>query len=173
MKKTFMALTLASLFMAGAAQAQDHSATVTVHGSIVGDHTECTVTTSQSTVTLSGQLADLPIQGQNATTPAVLDYGISGSEGGSCVGKVAIVLNGVADDADGTTLINSNPTAGAAKGIGIGLFDANYKPITINSNQLKVDSEIGQIYLQAVRLNGQVPVEGTVDGSLTLNIIRL
>lgn len=64
MKKTFMALTLASLFMAGASQAQDHSATVTVHCSIVGDHTECTVYTAQSTVTLNGQLADLPIQGQ-------------------------------------------------------------------------------------------------------------
>ena len=173
MKKTFMALTLASLFMAGAVQAEDHSATVTVHGSIVGDHTECTVLTSQSTVTLSGKLADLPIQGENATAPALLGYSISGSEGGSCIGKVALVLNGVADDADGTTLANSDTSAGAAKGIGIGLFDASYAPITINSNQINTDTGNGQIVLQAVRLNGQTPVEGTVNGSLTLNIIRL
>ncbi|UJD92851.1 type 1 fimbrial protein [Lelliottia amnigena] len=173
MKKTFMALTLASLFMAGASQAQDHSATVTVHCSIVGDHTECTVYTAQSTVTLNGQLADLPIQGQNATAPTALEYNIMPSEGGSCVGKVAIVLNGLADDAEGTTLANTDTSAGAAKGIGIGLFDSNYSPLTINSSQITTDTSIGQIYLQAVRLNTQVPVEGTLNGSLTLNIIRL
>ncbi|MND81480.1 hypothetical protein D3C80_732790 [compost metagenome] len=79
----------------------------------------------------------------------------------------------MADDAEGTTLANSDTSAGAAKGIGIGLFDASYAPITINSNQINTNTGNGQILLQAVRLNTQVPVEGTLNGSLTLNIIRL
>lgn len=34
-------------------------------------------------------------------------------------------------------------------------------------------TDIHTIYLQAVRLNGQVPVEGTLHSSLTIDIVRL
>lgn len=173
MKKTFMALTIASLFIAGAAQAQDHSTTVNINGQINGDHTECSVFTSKSTITLSGLVADLPKQGEHATTPVVLDYNIMSNSAESCIGKVAVVLHGEADNADGTTLANSDTSPEAAKGIGIGLFDTNLDPITINSNQITSNTNAGQIYLQAVKLNGQDAVEGTVHGSLTLDIVRL
>lgn len=172
MNKTLMALTLISVFMAGAAQADDHSATVSINGSITGDNTGCSVLTSKDSLTLSGQLADLPTQGGNAIAPASLTYSIV-SEGESCIDKIALVLHGEADNADGTTLANTDTSPESAKGIGIGVFDSNFSPITINNNKINPMTDIHTIYLQAVRLNGQVPVEGTLHSSLTIDIVRL
>ncbi|UJD92852.1 type 1 fimbrial protein [Lelliottia amnigena] len=173
MKKTLMALTLASLFMAGVVQAENDSATVNISGSVTPDKDECTVTTLRDSVTLNGQLADLPNQGENATAAAALNYSILSSNTDSCVGRIALVLHGVADNADGTTLANTDSSASAAKGMGIGLYDRYYKPIPINNNQITPTTTSGDIYFQAVKLNGQEPVEGTLFGSLTIDIVRL
>lgn len=116
MNKTLMALTLISVFMAGAAQADDHSATVSINGSITGDNTGCSVLTSKDSLTLSGQLADLPTQGGNAIAPASLTYSIV-SEGESCIDKIALVLHGEADNADGTTLANTDTSPESAKAL--------------------------------------------------------
>ncbi|MNE34751.1 hypothetical protein D3C80_1284860 [compost metagenome] len=174
MKKTLMALTLASLFMAGVAQAENDSATVNISGSVTPDQNECAVTTLRSTVELNNsKIADLPTQGQDATAGAAIDYTIESGGAGSCIGSIALVLHGEADNADGTTLANTDPNASAAKGVGLGLFDSSYKPLDINNNQVTPKAKTGVLYMQAVKLNGQTPVEGTLFGSLTIDIVRL
>lgn len=177
MKKTLLAFTLASMFMANAVQAEDHSATVNISGSVTGDiNVECSVYVATPSVTLSAKIDNLPTQGQSATTPVPLDYTIS--EGANptsagCFGKVALQFHGVVDDADGTALANTDTGAGAAQGVGIGLFDKYRNPLSINDNTVNPDQAVDVVYLQMVKLNGQTPVEGTVHGSMTIDIVRL
>ncbi|MNZ68204.1 hypothetical protein D3C78_864660 [compost metagenome] len=177
MKKTLLAFTLATIFMASAAQAEDHSATVEISGSVISDtESECNVYVATPSVTLSGKIENLPTQGQSATTPVPLDYTIS--EGANpttagCFGKVALQFHGVVDDADGTALANTDTGAGAAQGVGIGLFDKYRNPLSINDNTVYPDQAVDVVYLQMVKLNGKTPVEGTVHGSMTVDIVRL
>lgn len=175
MKKTLLAFTLATIFMASVAQAEDHSATVEISGSVISDTvSECNVYVATPSVTLSGKIENLPTQGQSATTPVPLDYTIS--EGANpttagCFGKVALQFHGVVDDADGTALANTD--TGAAQGVGIGLFDKYRNPLSINDNTVYPDQAVDVVYLQMVKLNGKTPVEGTVHGSMTVDIVRL
>ena len=174
MKKTLLGLTFASLFMAGAVQAEDHSATIDISGNVTADQMECTVYTDSSTVNLSGKIADLPSQGGNATNDAALiNYSVGSNDSAqSCYGKVALQFHGIPDQADGTVLENSDTSATAAKGVGIGIYDSNLNPLFVNVKTLEPQAN-GQIYLQMVKLNGQTPVEGSVHGSLTIDIVRL
>ncbi|MNV97266.1 hypothetical protein D3C71_1923670 [compost metagenome] len=86
------------------------------------------------------------------------------------------MLHGIPDDADGTTLANSDNSAASAKGVGIGLFDEKLAPLNIN-NQIIVNrtngKAKGQFNIQLVKLNGETPVEGLVHGSLTIDVVRL
>ncbi|WP_449545963.1 fimbrial protein [Lelliottia amnigena] len=177
MKKTLLAFTLASMFMASAVQAVDHSATVNISGTVIGNaDSECSVHVATPSVTLSGQIDHLPTQGQVATTPVPLDYSISegaSSTTGGCLGKVELQFHGVVDDADGTVLANSDTGAGSAQGVGVGLFDKYQNPININDNTVQPDQAIDVVYLQMVKLNGKTPVEGTVHASMTIDIVRL
>jgi len=173
MKKTFIAFTLASLFMASAVQAKDYSAVVDISGSVVGDHTECAIF-AESSVTLAGKIETLPAQGANATKPSQLGYSIQPINGNSsCVGKVELQLHGNSDDSDGNTLKNDDATDAGAKGVGIGLFDANFKPINIKDNHITITDQPSFINLQMVKLTDQTPVEGNVHGSLTLEAVHL
>lgn len=171
MKKTLIAFTFASLFIAGIAQAMDHSATVEISGSLNRDTTECTVYADSSLI-LNGKIEELIDQGQPATAFTNLNYSI-GDNGGQCIGKIALQLHGVADDADGTALANSETGETAAKGVAVGLFNTDLSPMKINDNKITPTSNVGVIKMQLVKLNGQTPVEGAVHASLTLDIVRL
>jgi len=180
MKKTLLAFTLSSLFIAGAVQAEDHSETIDISGSVSGANDDCFISfTTSNTVTnnsadtiianLHSKISGLPTQGQNATDPNWIDYRVNG-----CDSPVAVVLHGTPDDADGTTLANSDNSEASAKGVGIGLFDEKFAPLNINSSHLALNSKgYGQFNLQLVKLNGQTPVEGVVHGSLTIDIVQL
>lgn len=176
MKKTLLAFTLATIFMASVAQAEDHSATVEISGSVISDtESECNVYVATPSVTLSGKIENLPTQGQSATTPVPLNYSVTGGDlnTGRCSDKVAFQFHGVVDDADGTTLANTDTGTSAAQGVGIGLFDKYSNPININDNTVLPDQAVDVVYLQMVKLNGKTPVEGTVHGSMTVDIVRL
>ncbi|EBW6088574.1 type 1 fimbrial protein, partial [Salmonella enterica subsp. enterica serovar Enteritidis] len=72
----------------------------------------------------------------------------------------------------GTALANSDVTAGAATGVGIGIFDEANAPVKINSDTL-LASQADKFKLQMVKLDGQTPVAGSVLGSLTVQIERM
>jgi len=172
MKKTLVALTLASLFMAGAAQAKD-SAGLTITGSIT-DQNACNITISEQSVTLTDNISELIDQGKNATkaTPVTytINYGGTASAEG-CIGNIALQITGNAN-ADNVTLANSAPESVAAKGIGVGVYDADSKAMNIGS-KFTPASGTGQINLQLVKLNGETPVKGSVYTTLTLNVTSL
>ncbi|MBL5900521.1 type 1 fimbrial protein [Lelliottia amnigena] len=170
MNKTLLSLAFASLFMVGAAQAADHSAVVDINGSLTGDHSECTVQTDLSSVDLSGEIADIPQQGVFINDIATkLNYTVE-STGESCYNRVAMQFHGVTD-ATGKVLANTDTGETAAKGVGIGLYDMYQDPLDINS-QITAHTQ-GSLYLQMVKLDGQTPVVGTVNGALTIDIVRL
>lgn len=172
MKKTLIAFTLASLFIAGAVQAEDHSATVDITGSVTGSHSECTVYTD-STVTLSGNLDTLLDQGEKANSPTMLNYSIGSNGDTSCLNKIALKLEASTYDAEGTVLINDNSGTTAAKGIGIGVYDSELNPLNINEDTITTETNIGHFNLQLVKLKGIEAVEGSVHSSLTLNIVHI
>lgn len=75
MKKTLLSFALASMFMAGAVQAADHSATVDINGTLTGDKIECNVTASVSSLTLEGALKACRFKGaMPITTQAELRW---------------------------------------------------------------------------------------------------
>lgn len=172
MKKKLLALALTSLFIVGAVQAEDHSATVSISGTVTPDNIACNVTTDTSSLALTGQISSLPNQGDRSTNATELTWSLSDA---SCWGKVELQLKGQADDADGTSLANTDSGEGAAKGIGIGLFNTDKTPIQVNNNQISpIGGVTGKIALQLVRLNSQTPpTAGTVHGSLTIDVVRL
>lgn len=172
MKKTLIAFTLASLFIVGTAQAEDHSAKVDISGSVTGNHSECTVY-ADSTINLNGSIDSLPEQGAAATSPTILSYSIGSNGDTSCLNKVALQLDGTTVDADGSTLANTYTGTTAAKGIGIGLYDSALNPLKIKESTITAETNFGQINLQLVKLKSEEAVEGTVRSSLTLNIVRL
>lgn len=177
MKNLFFAFTLSSVFLAGAVQAQDHPATIDIRGSVNGVNNDCFVSftkndASTAIATVNSKISDLPSQGQNSTNPNWIDFMVKG-----CESQVAVELHGTADDADGTTLANTDNSESSAKGVGIGLFDEKLAPLNINSNQIVLNTTNGkakgQFNIQLVKLNGKTPVEGVVHGSLTVDIIHL
>ena len=176
MKKTFIAFTFSSLFMACAAQATDHSAGVDINGMIAKGYSGCTVTVGSPYLTVDGDIDDLPAQGASATKLTNLDYSVIPTTGevNYCFGKVALQLRGVVDTADGTTLAYTLTGEGAAQGVGIALYNPNTKqPYDVNNTQLEATSGGGKIGLQMVKLNGQTPVEGDLKTVLTIDIVRL
>ena len=172
MKKTLIAFTLASFFIAGAVQAEDHSATVDINASVTGTHSECTVY-ANSTITLTGSIDTLPDQGAKATSPTILSYSIGSNGDTSCLNKVALQLDGLTDDTEGTVLTNTDYGLSAARGIGVGLYDSALNPLKSKESVITTETNIGQINLQLVRLKGMEAIEGSVHSSLTLNVIRL
>lgn len=167
MKKTLLSLTFASVFMAGIAQAEDHSAVVDISGALTGDNSECTVTTDLSSLDLSAEIVDLPEQGASSNDrAATLNYSVEPG----CYNRIAFEFHGVTDET-GTVLANTEPTESAAKGVGIGLFDSSRNSVDIN--QRFTPHHDDKFFVELVKLKGQSPVEGSVYGALTIDIVRL
>ncbi|ELY3983590.1 fimbrial protein [Cronobacter dublinensis] len=173
MKKALIALVLSSLFTAGAVCAEDNSASLQISGTVMKSNSDCYIYV-ESSVSLSGQTDQLISQGTNATTPKNLPISI-GNVGGYCPApeKLSIQLHAVADDADGTVIANNDVSENGAKGVGIGVFDKNNNPLSVNGGVINISGAISEINLQLVKLNGQVPTEGSVHGTLTLDLVRL
>ncbi|MND81478.1 hypothetical protein D3C80_732770 [compost metagenome] len=174
MKKILLAMTVASLCMANSVQAQDNSATLNINGTVNGITSGCIVNITgryghTGVVKLNGVIENLPTQGQNATHPEEVTYSVGG-----CNSPIALQLRGTADDADGTTLANVHTDDTVASGVGIGLFDSNNVPLSINSSLITLDASYsGSFGMQLVNLRNQTQVPGRVSAGLTIDIVRL
>ncbi|EPE7079375.1 fimbrial protein [Cronobacter sakazakii] len=187
MKKSVLGLAVSALFMVGAAHAEtnpnDVSATLSVTGTVVENITDfCSVNLSTNSISLESNVDDLVNQGDatliNASDMKTVRLSIAG--GSDCQdqvaqGKMAYKFTGAADNADGTVLANSNVSAGAATGVGIGLFTVGHTPIKINQDTIPATNTLGGdiLTINMVKLNGQQAVAGDVTGSLTIEIERL
>lgn len=177
-KRSLSGLTISVLLAATPALAStpiDHSAVVDISGTLSSTQLTCIVTPSESSVSLLELPDTLIKQGDSATTPVTVHLKVDG--GDKCTslvdtGKIAFRFSGTADSADGTALANSLTDSTAAKGVAIGIFDGDNKPVEVNSGLLpaKTDTTFG---LQMVQLTGQEAVGGNINTSVTVEIERL
>lgn len=154
---------------------KDTSWIVDITGNVTPAQFSCLVTPSESSVSILELPDNLIKQGDNATTPVTVHLKVDG--GDKCTslvddGKIAFRFSGVADDADGTALANSLTDETAAKGVAIGIFDGENKPLKVNNSLLpaKMDTTFG---LQMVKLTNQQPVSGNINSFVTIDIERL
>ncbi|WP_426346785.1 fimbrial protein [Cronobacter universalis] len=181
MKKSILGLVLSTIFVAGAVQADtnpnDVSATLSVTGTVMEDVVDaCTVTTDKASVALIGDADKMIEQGKDASVATPVRLNITGA---NCLdkviaGKIAYKFVGTADNAGGTVLANSDNSAEAAKGVGVGVFASTGKPLKINSSDhLEAATGGNVIGLTMVRLTGQSVEAGNVTSALTIEIERL
>lgn len=168
-------LALAMLVSAGPVMATDHSAVVDINGTLTSEGFSCSVMPSESSVSLLELPETLIKQGDNATAPVTVHVSVEGSEKCSTLvddGKIVFRFSGIADNVDGTALANSLTDETAAKGVAIGIFDGDNKPVSVNTGKLpaKTDTVFG---LQMVQLKGQEAVGGNINTAVTIEIERL
>ncbi len=175
MKKTVLGLAMSALLITGSAMAQDNSATVAIDGTVKPAGTVCSVQSSETSVSLLELPENLINQGDNATSPYIVHLSVNGDPKCTTLveeGKMAFRFSGVADEGDGTALANLLTDDSAAKGVAIGMFDGDNKPVAVNTGLLtaKKDTTFG---LQMVRLTGSQAVSGNINSYVTIDIERL
>ncbi|MEX5383639.1 fimbrial protein [Cronobacter muytjensii] len=180
MKKTILGLAISTLFMVGAAQAtinpNDVSATLAVTGSVTATESTCSVTLSDASVNLTEDISTMVEAGQKPNTLKGVNLSVSGDN--SCTdmlaqGKLGYKFIGTPDNVDGTTLANSASQETAAKGVGIGIYNMTGEAMSINEDTVTATTSAYTLQLGLVKLAGQVPTVGAVQGSLTVQIERL
>ena len=174
MKKTLIGFAVSALFAMGSAQAagNDTSATLNITGTVTAPSASCAVQLGATTVNLEDDITNLVNQNQTATHANEVAVSVVGEGCANLVEEnhIAYKFVGATDNAAGTALANSDVTAGAATGAGIG--DEANAPVKINSDTL-LASQADKFKLQMVKLDGQTPVAGSVLGSLTVQIERM
>lgn len=175
MKKQFPILLISTLFVLGAAQASDTPATLAISGTATNGSTGCSVNMSPTTISLESIPQNvMPRQGGNSIPKSPISLSISGSS--ECyalalANHLAYRFVGIPDDAEGTVLANTDTTSQAATGVGIGLYDMHGKFLSIKDTVLV--NNLDSISMQVVSLKGQRATEGSVTGTLTIQLDRL
>lgn len=180
MKKTLLGLAVSTFFVVGAAQAaivaNDASAILTVTGNVTDSQTVCAVSLDQSAITLNGDTSNMATQGATAISTTTVDLSITGDEKCNTLvsqGKMAYKLLGTADTLEGNVLANAATGADAATGVGIGLYTLAGDVLAVNQSTLAASVTGTKFGLGIVKLNGQTPAAGKVQGALTIEIVRL
>lgn len=160
-----------------AEQTDNTSTTIQISGVATSDYElVCRVSPNVGSVSLLEMPDTLIKQGDDATSPTQVHLEVQGP-GDMCdtlvkEGKIAFRFSGKIDDADGTVLANSLTDDTAAKGVGVGIYDANNKPVNVGGGLLPAqkDTVFG---LQMVQLKGQEAVAGNINSYVTIEIERL
>lgn len=183
MKKSILGLAVSALFVVGAAHADtnpnDVPATLSVTGTVVADVADaCVVTPDKTSIALSDtDIADLPNQGDDANSVSLVKLNVTGAA--DCASKVAdgtmaFKFTGATDNADGTSLANTDTSVQGAKGVGVGIFTEDRKPLKVNSaDSVAATIDGTNIGLALVKLNGETVQAGNVTSSVTIEIERL
>lgn len=175
MKNRFPTLLISTLFVAGVAQASDVPATLSISGTATNMLAGCTVVINPSTISLeSVPLNAMPWQGGDSIPKNPVSVSISGSS--ECyalalANRLAYRFVGIPDAVEGTVLANTDTSSQAASGVGIGLYDMHGKFMNIQDSVLVTNLE--RMSMQVVSLKGQRATEGSVTGTLTIQLERL
>lgn len=179
MKKNILGLVISGFFLVNAgvalAESIDTPATLSIDGYVRSNEVSCMISMDKSSVSLIDKPESLIKQGDNATSPEEIHLSVVGDDRCNTLiseGKIAYKVLGVADNADGTALANSITDESAAKGVGVGIFDADKKPVSINTGLLSAheDTVFG---LQMVQLTNQQAVAGNLYATASVQIERL
>ncbi len=172
MKKMLLGMAICSLFAISTAQvaARDMPATLAVTGVVSNSDLTCAVTLKHPTADLPyTSTSDLITQGEEATQPYEIE--MTGVGDGCDLTRMVYRFTGTPDNADGNVLANLDTSEGAAKGVGIGIFDTDNSVLPINNSHIAGISS--RLRLQMVKLNGQEVTTGSVFGSLTIQLDRI
>lgn len=185
MKKSALYIGMAMLMSTAFAHASDptESATVTITGNVSGSNpgASCGVYPSLNSININQMGNDIVEQGSEPDVMGLVTLRVanpddlSGCNAEIAAGHIALKLHGQADDAQGTSLANTEKRF-PASGVAIGLFNYDTKEIiAINDTVLDIDkdSDSAKLGLELVKLAGQNMTDGNVKGSLTIDIIRL
>lgn len=172
-----LGLTMSMMFGAATVHAEansnDVSANLAVTGTVSSQASACTVHLSRDSIELYSKISHLPAQSASEIVTNFVHLSVTGGEDCNMAGRIAYKFLGTADNADGTSLENSDTRDGAAKGVGIALYQSGGSMVPINSGMILANTDGGNLGVGLVQLTGQAPVAGTVAGSLTIQIERL
>ncbi len=177
MKSNIFKTALLMLWLASGASfaaGNDTPATLTIGGEVADYVHSCKLTLHKASVDLTGNTLDLQNQDtQKAYNPQVVTMSVDG--GYSCSvamaqNKVALRYSATADNGMGISIANAATGETAAKGVGIGLYNSAGNLINVSDNSTIVTLPEQSIGLQLVKLNGQTPTSGSVQGTLTIQI---
>ena len=175
MKKLFPISLISAFFVLGVAQASDIPATLSISGSATNMLAGCTVNINPSTISLESiPLNAMPWQGGNTIPRNPVNVSISGSS--ECyalalANRLAYRFVGTPDAVEGPVLANTDTSTQAAAGVGIGLYDMHGKFLSIKDTVPVANLE--RMSMQVVSLKGQRATEGSVTGTLTIQLERL
>lgn len=182
MKKVLLGLLVPSLLSAVSAYAEvnpnDTSATLSVTGEIT-HQSNCAVNLSKQSVSLSKNSDELHTQNSALTSDIldVVDITVDGDAECNDLAsnqQIAYKLLGTADNADGISLANTDSSEGAAKGIGINMYDIRDNHIVkVNQDNLSTGGSTTHLGLGLVKLTGQEVTPGSIQSSLVVQIERL
>ncbi|ELY4517979.1 type 1 fimbrial protein [Cronobacter muytjensii] len=175
MKKLLLIVAVSSvLASATAIAANDIPATLNISGSVQDSTGSCAIELSRSLVHLPNQdVASLPEQGTFLPDAVARDAVSAMLTGSNCSG---VALNFIGNAAgDGSALSNADEGSAAAKGVGVGIYDAAGEIITPNVSSRYVMPGVSSypFHLAMVKLKNQSPAPGSVQSSLTVQIDRM
>ncbi|EOI3468523.1 fimbrial protein [Cronobacter turicensis] len=183
MRKSVLFAMISTLFMMSAAQAEPtdnvmSSANITLDGAITAGDGACTVAMNKNSISLLADKTTMVPQSQlkSNTFDGTLLVSLSGDE--VCnqrieEGKIAVRFTGPADEVEGSVFANTATGENAAKGVGVGLFLSSRGRVTINQGAIPVRTKPLALSAQVIGLTGQEVVEGNVQTSITIEIVRL
>ncbi|EOL8958748.1 fimbrial protein [Cronobacter dublinensis] len=188
MKKIFLGLAITTALSCSAVHAEDLSSNLSISGAIREAAGNCTVEPSTSGIALRNVTDNLIEQGQPAQY-LVNTFTVKVNGNAHCLtqvneGHISVTFSGTYDASGGAfpVLANTDEENNAAKGVGIGLFNAAMNgssnvinsPISVDGTQTVAMTDKGiSLGLQIVKLKGNNPVGGNMQGALTINIARL
>lgn len=183
MRKSVLCAMIPALFIMSVAHAVPgdnvvSSANITLNGTITAGDGLCTVAMNKKTISL---LADkTTIVPQTQLKSNYFDGTLQVSMSGDAIcnqrineGKIAVRFTGPADEVEGSVFANTATGENAAKGVGVGLFLSSRGRVTINQSAIPVSTKPLGLSAQVVGLTDQEVVEGNVQTSITVEIVRL
>ncbi|HDI3021341.1 TPA: fimbrial protein [Cronobacter turicensis] len=183
MKKSCSCLAIAISFLCLSAHAadtsKDVSATLNINGTITQNaESSCSVFPSQDTLQITEKMSEVIDQGANNYAlygPTMTINVIGGATCSSLMdeGKMVYRFTGTADNAAGTVLANTNSSATAAKGLGIGIYKMDFTPLKVNVDTLTASAKGNRINFTMVKLAGQEAIAGNLETNVTIQIERL
>ncbi|HCL6627262.1 TPA: type 1 fimbrial protein [Citrobacter amalonaticus] len=174
MKKLRSALFTCLIMTAGASQAADMPATLSITGNATNADAACAININPATISLQADVDKLMIQGSKNIASKSVNVTVSGNS--ECYvllmqNHIAYRFLGTADDVDGSVLANMDTSPEAAKNVGVGLFKKDGDIINLKDIMPATGSDY--IGLEMVTLKRGEATAGNVNSTLTIQVERL
>lgn len=151
---------------------------IIVDGAITSGDGACTVLMDKDVVNLLADKTTIVPQSKRKADHFDGTFSVSMTGDEICIrriqeGKIAVRFTGPADEVEGSVFANTATGESAAKGVGVGLFLSSLGRIAINQGAIPVTPKPLSLSAQVVGLTGQEVVEGNVQASITVEVVRL